>query len=310
LSSQKENMNKLILVAGATGNLGERICRELLKRQVKVRAVVRKDSRPEKIKKLRDLGVEVFEADLSSQQELREICTGATCVVSALAGLRGVIVDLQLNLLNAAIAAGVPRFIPSDFCTDFTNIPAGENRNFDLRKEFQSHLDGTPIQATSIFNGAFSDILQYNTPLFNVPKKTIAYFEGKANWKIDFTTMDDTATYTAAVAVADTTPRFLNIASFSVSPEDLVLLSKQFHAEQFTMVDMGSLEGLSEHNKQQRMAHPEGENDLYPRWQQAQYMHSMFYAHHVHLDNDRYKELTWSSAEEIIDHTATPSSHE
>jgi hypothetical protein len=300
-------MDKLILVAGATGNLGERICRELLKRQVKVIAVVRKDTRQEKIKKLKDLGVEVFEADLSSQQELKNICTGATCVISALAGLGDVIVDIQLNLLHAAVAAGVPRFIPSDFCTDFTNIPDGENRNFDLRKKFQAHLDHTPIQATSIFNGAFADILRYDTPLFNIPKKTIAYFEGKADWKIDFTTMDDTAAYTASVAIDETTPRFLNIASFSVSPEDLLTFSKQFYNEPFTMVNMGSLEGLSEDNKQERMAHPEGENDLYPRWQQAQYLHSMFYAHHPQFDNDRYQNLKWSSAAEIIHQTTTTS---
>jgi pimeloyl-ACP methyl ester carboxylesterase len=46
--------------------------------------------------------------------------------------------------------------------SDFTKLPAGENRNFDLRKEFHQYLDrsslaqppGTGIAATSILNGA------------------------------------------------------------------------------------------------------------------------------------------------------------
>lgn len=293
-------MDSHILVAGATGNLGERICRELIKRNVRVRALVRNSTSEEKLDHLKGLGVEVVQADLSDLQQLTAICAGITCVVSALAGLHDVIIDTQRHLLNAAVAAGVPRFIPSDFCTDFTNIPEGENRNFDLRKEFHALLDKSPIQATSVFNGAFADILRYNTPLFDTKKKTVAYYDGKENWKIDFTTMDDTAAFTAAAALDETSPRYLNIASFSVSPDDLLQLSSQFGTEPFKLVNMGSMEGFSEYNKTARAADPQGETELYPRWQQSQYVYSMFFAHHTHLDNERYQSLNWSTAEEVI----------
>src|SRR4051812_33269818 len=193
-----EKMQKLILVAGATGTLGQKICRELVKQKVHVRAIVREGS---KIEALEKLGIEIIKINLYDEQELTNACKGVSCVVSALAGLRDVIVDTQAKLLHAAIAAGVPRFIPSDFSTDFTLMPSGENRNFDLRKEFQAQLDQSDIQATSIFNGCFADILRYNTPLFNVPEKTIAYYDDKADWKIDFTTMDDTAAFTAMAAL-------------------------------------------------------------------------------------------------------------
>ena len=56
-------------------------------------------------------------------------------MVSSLAGLRKVIIDAQKVLLDAAIAAGVPRFIPSDYSLDFTRFSDGENRNLDLRRE-------------------------------------------------------------------------------------------------------------------------------------------------------------------------------
>lgn len=293
-------MNKLILVAGATGNLGQKICRELIKNNAIVRAVIREESSKENIDILKKMGVELFKADLSNEQELIKACTGVSCIVSALAGLSDIILEAQTKLLNAAIAAGVKHFIPSDFSSDFTCIPEGENRNFDLRREFHVYLDQSPIKATSIFNGCFADILRYNTPLFNVPEKTIAYYDGKQDWKIDFTTMDDTAAYAAMAALDELAPRYLKIASFSVSPNDLVQLSKERKGEEFKLVEMGTMEGFSAYNKMQRSANPAGENELYSKWQQSQYLYSMFFAHHENLDNDRYKGLNWSSVEENI----------
>jgi NAD(P)-dependent dehydrogenase (short-subunit alcohol dehydrogenase family) len=293
-------MENLIVVAGATGNLGMKICRELIRKGGKVKALVRKGTSQEKLNELQNLGADVVQADMSDHQELTIACAGASCVVSVLAGLRDVIVEVQSTLLDAAVNAGVPRFIPSDFCTDFTKIPEGENRNFDLRKEFQIYLDKSAIQAISIFNGAFAEILRYNTPIFDTKNKTIAVYSGKADWNIDFTTMDDTAAFTAAAALDETSPRFLNISSFSVSPNALVKLSSDYSSEAFELKDMGSLEAFSNYNKAERAANPEGEHELYPRWQQAQYIYSMFYAHHSHLDNDRYEGLSWSSARELI----------
>ena len=287
-------MEKLILVAGATGNLGLRICRELVNKNVAVRALVREESSQEQIATLEEMGVDVFSVNFSNEQELIGACNRVSCVVSALAGLREVIVETQAKLLNAAISAGVPRFIPSDFASDFTQLASGENRNFELRKEFHLIIDQRPILATSIFNGAFADILRYNIPLFNMKQQTVAYYDDKADWKIDFTTMDDTAAFTAMVALDDEAPRYLRIASFSVSPNDLVSLSEKHKGSRFQLTNMGSMEGFSAYNKQQRAANPEGENDLYPKWQQAQYLYSMFAIPHQALDNDRYEGLNWS----------------
>jgi len=293
-------MENLILVAGATGNLGQKICRELIKRNVNVRAIVRENGNAEKLGVLEKMGVEILKLDFSNQQQLISACTGVSCVVSALAGLRDVIIDVQTELLDAAIAAGVQHFIPSDFSSDFTAMPEGENRNFDLRKEFMEKIDSSRIMATSIFNGCFADILRYNTPLFNVPDQTIAYFGDKADWKIDFTTMDDTAAFTALVALDDKAPRSLKIASFSVSPNDLVQMSEQSKGSRFKLVKMGTMEEFSATNKLLRAADSAGENTLYPKWQQAQYLYSMFFVHHGTLDNDRYEGLQWSVVTENI----------
>ena len=71
-------------------------------------------------------------------------------MVYALQGLREVIVDGQTQLLHAAVAAGVPRFIPSDFAVEYMGLTPGDNRNFDLRREFYHVLDQATIRATSV----------------------------------------------------------------------------------------------------------------------------------------------------------------
>jgi hypothetical protein len=217
-----------------------------------------------------------------------------------LAGLHDVIVDSQTLLLDAAITAGVPRFIPSDYSSDFTKMPEGENRNFDLRKEFHQYLDKSPIAATSILNGAFADILSYNTPLYQPNDHSVAYWGDNPDWKIDFSTMDNTADYTAAAALDATTPRILRIASFQISPNELIALGEEVKKTKFKLVPMGSLEDFSASNKWERAAHPDGEKEMYPQWQAMQYLYSMFIVQNQPLDNDRYPDVQWTSATDVI----------
>ncbi len=293
-------MSKKITVFGATGNLGNRIIRELSRRGAQVQAIVRPGTDSEKIQTLQQSGAEVQEVDLTIVNALAQAVAGSHCVVSALAGLGEVIIDLQKRVLEATVQAGVPRFIPSDFCTDYTDLVPGENRNFDLRREFRSHLDRAPIQASSIFNGAFADILQYNTPILNLKDKSIGYWGDKADWKLDFTTMDDTAAFTAEVALDEESPRDLQIASFQVSPRSLWQDVKTATDQEFRLQPLSSLEDFAAFIKKQRADYPAGEQELYARWQQGQYMYSMFTTHHTKVANKRYPHLTWTSSLDFI----------
>ena len=210
------------------------------------------------------------------------------------------IVDTQTQLLDAAIAAGVPRFIPSDFAADFTRLAEGDNRNFDLRKEFHKTLDKSAIASTSIMNGAFADILSYGTPIYDFRNYTVGYWGDKADWKMDFTTMDNTADYTAGAALNAETPRVLRIAGFQVSPQDLVKIGEEVKGKEFKLVPMGSLEDFAAANKKERAEHPEGEKEVFPDWQGKQYLYSMFNVHNETLDIDRYPDVEWTGATEVI----------
>lgn len=95
-------------------------------------------------------------------------------------------------------------------------------------------------------------------------------------------------------------PRSLRIASFRTDPNELAALTQNVFSERFDLNQQGTLEQFSAYIKKARAEDPEGENQLYPQWQQMQYLYSMFAAHHEALENDRYDGLTWQTLETTI----------
>lgn len=293
-------MNKTILVAGATGELGQRIVKQLINRGAAVRAVVRATSNPEKIRPLEAIGVKVFKVNNWTAAELQEACHDVSCVVSALAGLRDVIVDGQIALVDAAVAAGVPRFIPSDYSLDFTGFSDGENRNLDFRREFHRYLDKQHISATTVFNGAFAELITGQMPLILFKQKIVMYW-GDADRRWDFTTMDNTAEFTANVAMDISTPRYLRIAGDRISPREVRTLLSELTGTKFRLIRPGGSGLLGLMIKIARKFSP-GENELYPAWQGMQYMHNMIdeRSNVGKLDNDRYPGIKWTSIREVL----------
>jgi nucleoside-diphosphate-sugar epimerase len=289
-----------IVVAGATGNLGGRIARALRERGASVRALVRHSTARDKLERLEQLGVTIASVDLSSASQLTPACSGAPCVVSALAGLRDVIVETQTVLLEAALKAGVPRFIPSDYSIDFTKFPPAENRNLDLRREFHKRLDKTSIRATTIFCGAFADMLAGQMPLILFKHKRVLYW-GDADQRMDFTTMDDTAAFTASAALDPSTPRFLRIAGDQISARELATVASEVTGKEFRLFRAGGLGMLGTLIKVARTVAP-GKKELYPAWQGMQYMRNMFdgRAKLEPLDNDRYPSIRWRTARDVL----------
>ena len=293
-------MKTIIVVAGATGNLGERIINSLLSKGAEVHAIVRKGTEPQKLTRLEKPGVKVFQADMSNGEEVKNACVGASCVVSALAGLREVIIDTQQVLLEAAVAAGVPRFIPSDYSLDFTKFPGGKNRNLDLRREFHLILDKSPIKATTIFNGAFTELLTGDMPLILFKFKRILYW-GSPDQRMDFTTMDNTAEFTANAALDSTTPRFLRIAGDQISAREMKGVLTEITSQRYQLFRPGGLALLGIIIKIARKMSP-GETELYPAWQGMQYMRNMMSGEGtlVQLDNKRYPDIHWTTAQEML----------
>lgn len=297
---QQNFTHQTIVVAGATGHLGTLIIKELLARHAHVQALVRRDSSLAKAAPLQKAGASVVPVDYSNAIALREVFRGAQCVVSALSGLRDVIVDTQSCLLDAAVDAGVPRFIPSDYCIDYTKLPDGSNRNLDFRREFSVILDKAPIRATSILNGMFTDLLKGQAPLILPALKRVIYW-GNADQQMDFTTMADTATYTALAALDAETPRFLRIAGQVASIRGLQEAAGEAYQKRFSLWRIGGLGFLETMIKAMRAIAP-ARDEVFPPWQGMQYLHNMLggMPKLEPLDNNRYPEIKWTTIRAVF----------
>ena len=291
----------MIVLAGASGDLGFRIASALVVRGAQVRALIRPETSPAERVRLEALGLELAVADPSDKSAVAGACAGAMCIVSALNGLHEVMIERQGVLLDAAVEAGVTRFISSDYSADFTKTTPGYNRNFDLRRKFMALADTAPIKVTSILNGAFLDMLGAEMPIIQPRIHRVIYWHD-ADQLLDFTTKDDVAPYTAAAAMDSTTPRILRIAGDSVSAREIASIMNDVTRARYRPLWVGTLGVLSAMIGLVKRVAPQP-GAPFPPWQGMQYMRDMFSGRGKlsPLDNDRYPDLEWTS---VRDHLA------
>ena len=297
-------MAKTIMLAGASGDLGLRIAKALLARGARVGALTRHNSSDAERDKLAALGVEVAQADAADVDSVARACAGAACVVSALNGLRDVIVDRQGVLLDAAVKAGVPRFISSDYSADFTKTEPGRNRNFDLRREFMARADKASIQVTSILNGGFMDMLGAEMPIIQPRIRRVIYW-GAADQLLDFTMKDDVAAYVAEAALDEATPRILRIAGDTLGARGLAAAMGKVSGQPYRTLRAGSVGSLGMLIRVARLVAPQP-RAVFPPWQGLQYLRDMFsgQAKLSPLDNGRYANLRLTSIAESLESRA------
>lgn len=297
-TEQPAQRNHTIVVAGAAGDLGARIVEQLVERGASVRALQRADAATEDWERVEALGATSVRAEVSSVTAIAAACDGADCVVSALSGLREVVLDRQSVLIDAAVMARVPRFLSSDFCSDYTKTEPGHNRNFDLRREFMGRADRAPITVTSVMNGAFMDMLGAEMPIIQPRIRGVLYW-GSADQPLDFTTRDDTAAYTAAAALDATTPRRLRIAGDTLSVRHISEIMTELSHHHYRALWMGNVAALAAMSRVARLAAPQP-SAVFPAWQGMAYMRDMFsgQARLSPLDNLRYPDLRWTSLHE------------
>jgi uncharacterized protein YbjT (DUF2867 family) len=111
---------EMILVVGATGNLGGAICEMLVERGKTIRALVRPTSDNAKVAHLREMGIQTKEADLKERQTLGAVCQGVETVITTVTtvasrqpgdSIETVDRDGNIRLIDAARDAGVRHFI-------------------------------------------------------------------------------------------------------------------------------------------------------------------------------------------------------
>jgi dihydroflavonol-4-reductase len=117
-----------VLVTGATGFIGFEVARQLSQRGFKSRLLVR---RPLRAAMLDSLNAELIQGDLESPQSLARAVQGVDTIIHLGARaifeeydlVRPTIVDGSVALMEAAIAAGVQRFVYSSSLLVYRNQP-------------------------------------------------------------------------------------------------------------------------------------------------------------------------------------------
>ena len=199
------------LIAGAAGNLGHRIIDALLRTRParEIRAGVRGGSAGKHRNRASGWlanGVTVVDMDLDDPLSLEQACAGVGTVISAVQGGPETIIDGQSRLLEAALAANVGRFVPSDFSENLFSIPAGINPYLDMRRAFDNKVGPSGIGYTHVLNGGFMEAVFSNPGLIDAEAGTITYW-GDDEVPLDFTSLNDVAAWTVA-AIDD--PRTIN----------------------------------------------------------------------------------------------------
>ena len=222
------------LVVGATGMLGREICHLLRTRGRSVRALARESSNPATVARLRDDGAEIARGDLKERASLDAACRGVDTVIttasstlSRQAGDSIATVDRQgqLDLIEAAEAAGVKRFVLISF--------PGIDLEFPLqsaKREVETRLTQSGLTYTILQPTCFSEVWLSPALGFDVAQATARIY-GAGHHRVSWISLHDVALF--AVAALDT-PRADNAVIKLGGPEPLTPLDVVQLAERLT----------------------------------------------------------------------------
>ena len=144
---------KTVTLAGASGALGTPLLQALLDAGFTVTALTRESSTqsfPSSVK--------VAKVDYNDVDGLTVALKGQDALISALGTTS---IDSQYHLIDAAVAAGVKRIIPSEFGCDIDHPKAAVmpvyQPKIQIRKHIEEKIKGTSTTYTYVINNMFLD---------------------------------------------------------------------------------------------------------------------------------------------------------
>ena len=195
------NNSVTVLVAGATGFLGSEICRQLVEKNKKVKGLVRSTSDSNKVAQLRELGVEIIEGDLKDKSSLKNALQGVSVIISTVSStlsrqegdsIQTVDDEGQNNLIDAAVEAGVSKFVYVSFCD-----MGGEFPLQTAKRKVEKHLVESGLSYTILRPTYFMEVWLSPALGFDYPNgKATIYGNGKN--KISWIAIKDVASFAVA----------------------------------------------------------------------------------------------------------------
>ena len=229
------SINKIALV-GATGNLGPAILKGLLDGGYEVTVLSREGS--------------TSTDSLAShpQQKIAKVnFEDVNSITSALKGIEGVVSNVashallsQKKIIDAAIAAGVKRFLPSDFGADLTleinrtvpfNMPKVEIHQY-LAEKAKTYPD---FSYTAVHNGPFFDWCLNIGVFGNLKTHDITLWDG-GDTKISTTTLASVAKAVAGVFknLEATENKDIGIADTTITQKQIMEIVTEIDGKEWT----------------------------------------------------------------------------
>jgi uncharacterized protein YbjT (DUF2867 family) len=159
------NFKNMILVIGSTGMLGNEVCRLLITKNYKVRAMVRTGCDKQKLNKLESLGVQLVYGDLRDKSSFQTVLKDVEAVITTVSSMpfsyqsgendiQKVDDEGMINLVKEAKNSGVKHFI-------YTSISKNMDLDFPLRnakRKVEKHLMQSGLNYTILRPGCFMEV--------------------------------------------------------------------------------------------------------------------------------------------------------
>lgn len=245
----------LVLIAGITGNLGQKIAHSLLVRGHGVRGLGRN---PQKLDSDTMVALEHFEAYSGHEDipALDRACAGVDAVICAYGMDPRLQLDGQLLLLCATERAGVNIYVGASWNGDWSKLELGKHEAYDAYVSFRHQAEmSSPIKPIYIFIGIFAETL-FSTaghghvgpdmPLvWDADTKTFNIWgSGFTTWF--WTTEKDAAEFTAEIVQRDDAAQggFWNVCSDAQSLREIARVYERERDTEVTLSVQGSIDDL------------------------------------------------------------------
>lgn len=241
------NQIKKVALAGATGNLGPHILSNLLHAGFEVVVLSRKGS-----KSTDDLrshpSLTVALVDYEDRSSLETALEGVDAVVS---NLSAPAILLQKNLIDASIAAGVKRYIPSEFGSDLSEPEIRSLPLFATKWTIQEYLfeaitKAPQLNYTILCNGPFLDWSIAHKMIMDLPNHSITYYDG-GDVQFSATTLASIGKAVAGILKnpEQTKNRTVYVQDVAVSQKELVEIAKSIDGVSWTIEQADTSEAVA-----------------------------------------------------------------
>ena len=243
-------MPTTVALAGATGNLGPSILAALLSANHTVTVLTRHGSTSTATLS-RHPNLTIKQVDFSSVASLTSALAGIDVVVSCVASAA---MGAQNPLIDAAVAAGVSRFIPSEYGMDTLNAKAAELPVCLLKVATQAYLREKVKEKeggfswTVVVNGWFLDwVLRDTDMMLDVKGRSATLYNG-GDVRFSATLLGDVGRAVVGVIEKreETANRVVYVNSAVVTQKQLLECAKEKYGGEWVAVVKGTKEMLEE----------------------------------------------------------------